>query len=114
LHLRSHGLSLAVSVTPPQNGPGGMAILILHDAAEFETRIGDAIRKATEGEIEFEQREVSGLNVTAADLPGTPGVEIGWWTDGGHLVITAGIGAVDAAASIGSRPGDGLTQHRLW
>ena len=45
------------------------------------------------------------------DVPG--GVELGWWSEGQHLVVTVGIGAVDAAIAVadGKSPSFASTAH---
>lgn len=114
-HLQDHGLSFAATVAPPQGGPpSGYAILVLHRAAEFEEALSAVIQQATERQLNFETADRQGRSVTSAVIPGSPGVELGWWNERGHLVIVAGIGGIDSTLAIAGGTAPNLTQHPLW
>jgi hypothetical protein len=113
--LQDHGLSLAVTVEPSPNGPPrAYATLVLHEAAELEGPIGQLLISATERELTFETNEISGRTVTHTTIPNSPGVQIGWWNESGHLVIVAGIDAVASALAVASGERENITTHPLW
>ncbi|MCA9052962.1 MAG: hypothetical protein KDA75_03950, partial [Planctomycetaceae bacterium] len=115
IHLRDHGLSLAATVVPQQNGPPtGYAILVLHDAARFEETVAQLIMGGTQGELDFQQADKAGRTVTFAVIPDSPGVEVGWWQESGHLVLVAGIQAVDSAIAVATGEAPNATTHPLY
>src|SRR5690606_20902677 len=83
------GLSLAVSL-PGEDGaasPMPFATLVLHHGAPLEPGLSAAIKKGAEGEIDFRTQTLDGRKVTSALIPDSPGVEMGWWLEGEHLVM---------------------------
>ena len=116
-HIEQHGLSVAVSLPGPAGPPVPSLTVVLHEAAELERVIGPAIQAvAAEEGIEFTAKEVSGQEVTIGiiPVPNTPGIEVGWWTKGSHLVITTGINAVGQVAAVSSGAAENLETHPLW
>lgn len=115
-HLTQHGVALSVTVAPP--APGGppmplpQAVLVLPEAAEFAEAIGGLLQ-GTLG-IPVETREIDGRNVQAFVVPDTPGVEVGWWAEGGHLVISSGINSIAAHVAVASGEAPNLTDNPLW
>jgi hypothetical protein len=113
-HLRNHGLSLAVALDQPAGQPPKpWAILVVHEAARYEPGVLQLAMMASRGEIQFEQTEQQGRKVTHGTLPRTPGIEVGWWTEGEHLVVVAGMQAVDAALKVAGGEAD-ITTNPLW
>ena len=115
-HLFEHGVAVSVSVAPP--APGGppmplpQALLVLPEAAEFAEPIGELLQQ-TIG-ISVESRKIGDRTVQTVLVPDTPGVEVGWWADGGHLVISAGINAIPAHVAVGNGDTPNLTGSPLW
>ena len=101
-----HGLTISIGFGPGDGPAIPYLTVIAHDAGPH----GDALNQFIEGldgGIELTKEQVSKRNVSRVLIPGTPGVEVAWWTEGQHLVITGGIGAVDAAIAVaeGQSPG---------
>ncbi|MEZ6056809.1 MAG: DUF1559 domain-containing protein [Planctomycetaceae bacterium] len=113
-HVHDHGASLAVAADLTQQGPTGGITLILHKAAEFEPALSQLIRQSAGREIEFEEVEMGTRTVTVGMVPNTPGVELAWWVEGTHIVMTAGIRASATAVAIAEGKTPNITQHRLW
>ena len=114
-HLRQHGLSLAVTVAPQPNGPpSAFAVLVLHRAASFEQPLADLLTAVSEGELNFVPEEREGRKLKKAIIPNTPGVEIAFWNERGHLLVVAGLGAVDSALAIAAGSADNITKNPLW
>ncbi|WP_166825967.1 DUF1559 family PulG-like putative transporter [Thalassoroseus pseudoceratinae] len=115
--VEQNGLSFGVSLPKPGQPPIPSLTIVLHQAADLERLIGPAIQgvAAQEG-IEFTTQEIAGQKVTSGiiPVPGTPGVELGWWTKGTHLVIAAGFDAVRQTAAVSSGNAENLQSHPLW
>ena len=99
-HLDAKGMSLSVSVDP--NGPPiPSATIVLHEAAKFRPTMIQALQPVLQmGRIELDERDVNGRKVLSTIVPQSPGVEIGFWNEGPHLVITAGINAVQTTIDV--------------
>ena len=113
------GLSLAVSVKAGEAGPPKpWVILVLHEGAELEDGLGGIIKKFTKDELTWESRTVSGRKVTRAGIPVPEGApfkpEIGWWKEGNHLVLAAGVDAVDSAVAVAAGKDPNITTSPLW
>ncbi|MEZ6063284.1 MAG: DUF1559 domain-containing protein [Planctomycetaceae bacterium] len=114
-HLEARGATLAVSLPSAQGPPLPHAMLVLHDAAKFESMLTGLARNLG-GSIraQFESKSVSGRSVTMAVIPDSPGVEIGVWAEGGHLVVVAGIDAISTAISVADGKTPNLKSNELW
>ncbi|MEX0702200.1 MAG: DUF1559 domain-containing protein [Planctomycetales bacterium] len=108
------GLSLAVSL--PGEGPQltPFATLVLHEGAPLEPGIAAAVKGAAEREVEFETRTLDGRKVTSALIPDSPGVEVGWWLEGKHLVAVVGMDAVRQQIDVATGRAPNITTNPLW
>jgi hypothetical protein len=68
---------------------------------------------ASRGQIQFEKSDLHGREVTHGTLPQGPGIEIGWWAEGEHLVVVAGLQAVENALQV-AEGGANITTNDLW
>jgi prepilin-type processing-associated H-X9-DG protein len=59
------------------------------------------------------KEKIGKRQVSRVMIPDTPGVELAWFAEGPHLVLTVGIGAVDTALSVadGKSPNFAATNH---
>jgi hypothetical protein len=112
-HVVDHGVSLAVTLGNSGGPPSPWAIVVLHDAAELEARLGQIATGAARGEINFETRTEGARTITRGMIPNSPGVEIAWWNEKGHLVVVAGINAVKSAIGVADG-GANITASPLW
>ncbi|MFQ5730642.1 MAG: DUF1559 domain-containing protein [Planctomycetaceae bacterium] len=113
------GLSLVVSVKAGDAGPPKpWVILVLHEGADLEAGLGGIVRKFSKERLVWETRTVSGRMVTRANIPVPPGApfkpEVGWWKEGGHLVIAGGVDAVDSAIAVATGRDANITTNPLW
>jgi len=114
-HLQAHGATLAVAIEPPVNGPPvAWATLVLHRAGKYEEELRELLTAASQGELRLGVEQRQGRKIAVAVIPNTPGVEVGCWNEGGHLVVVAGMGAVDAALKVAAGQAPNATQHPLW
>lgn len=100
-----HGLTASVGL-PPGDGPAiPYLTVIAHDAGPHGGVLNQFV-ELLDPNTEVLEDTVSGRMVSRFLIPETPGVEVGWWAEGEHLVLTVGISAVDAAIAVaeGSSP----------
>lgn len=114
LTLMEHGTSIAISVSGDQGPPLPYAVVVFHHGGKFEEVLSQFIKQATEGDIEFESKTVSGREVTSGVIPDSPGVEIGWWNEGEHLVFVGGLNAVENTVAVAAGKSPNITKHPLW
>ena len=116
-HVEQNGLSMALSFPAPGQPPIPSLTIVLHNAADLERVIGPSIQGiAAQENIEFTTKQIAGQQVTSGiiPIPDTPGIELGWWTSGSHLVIATGIDAVQQVAAVSSGTAENLQSHPLW
>jgi len=111
-----NGLSIAVTL-PPAEGPAPpWGVAVLPGGAGLEPRIAEAVRAIAQAQpgtsVQAEDR--SGRNVTVVRFQQLPPAELGWWTEGDHLVVAAGIGAVNNAIAVAEGRAGDVTDSRLW
>ncbi|MDA1016221.1 MAG: hypothetical protein O3A00_17415, partial [Planctomycetota bacterium] len=110
-----NGFSFGMSVPAP--GPGGPPIpygtIVIHKGANLEEALSAFVKKAAEREIEFTTKTVEGRKVTSGMLPGAP-IELGWWNEGGHLVVAIGADAVNKSISVATNKTPNITTSPLW
>ncbi len=109
-HLYQDGVSVAVSL-PEQAGPFG--VVVLHDAADLQGAVLQLINEASGGEVQTQESEVAGRAITRFLIPNVP-VEAGCWVEGSHLVVAAGIGALEQAVAIADGQTPNITNSPLW
>jgi len=115
-HLTKHGGTVAVSLADPV--PGGppvalpQAIVILKEAGQFTEVISSLVLQF--GGLDVNVRVQGNRSVESVIIPDSPGVEIAWWKEGTHMVLTAGINA--SANHIAVMTGDApdLMSGDLW
>lgn len=112
--LLDNGISMAVSVSAEQGPPMPFGVVVLPNANKFQPQLARFIQDATRNDIEFETRTVKGRKVTSGKLPNTPGMELGWWNEGVHLLIAVGSNAVENAIAVSTGDAPNLTQSPLW
>lgn len=94
------GMSLAVSVESIAGVPAPQVTLLLHGSADIEAQATALLMEGPLKSLDLKQETIAGRKVTRVAIPDTPGYEVGWWNDGGHLVIVVGGNAVEAALNI--------------
>lgn len=107
------GFSVAVTVAG-EGPPLPQGILVLHDAAELQGAVSELVQDAAGGDLQFESSVIDGLEVTHALIPGTPGVEFGWFQAGNHLALVAGMNATQAMAAVAAGKAPNITEHPLY
>lgn len=114
--MMENGLSIALTVNMEQGGPLPQAVIVLHDGAKLEPDVAKLIRKASEGDIEFEEKTLEGRKTTVGliNVRNAPPIELGWWTEGNHLVVAVGIDGVNGAVAVAAGKSPNITSSELW
>lgn len=115
-HIKNNGIRLSVALAAPQpNGPPmplPYAVLVFPQAGQFAEPLGQLIRR--NGHIETDSQEIDGRRITSFIVPDTPGVEVGWWVEGEHLMIAGGMNALPTAVAVASGDLPNITANPLW
>lgn len=115
-HVMAKGFSAAVSLSADDQGPPlPHVVVVLHEAGHMTPGLTALVRKLGEKEgIELQENDISGRQVASTIIPGTPGVEIGWWTEGSHMVIAAGISSIRATIDVAEGTTPNITASAAW
>ncbi len=110
--LSEHGASVAVAL-PEGEGPAlPYAVIVAHDAGPHAGALNELVESFGMG-AEIKTEKIGKRSITKGLIPETPGVEIGWWVEGNHLVIAVGMNAVAEAVAVaeGKSPNFASTTH---
>lgn len=111
------GYSIAVAVTPGAGPPKPWTVAVLHGGSELEGEIGRTVKSLAGKQLQFETKTIQGRKVTRADVP-APGapfrLELGWWSEGKHLVIAGGAEAIDSAIAVAEGKRENIATNALW
>ncbi len=115
------GISLSLSV--PQGKLIPRVIVVLHQAADLQPAFDVALPRLFQG-AKFEVTTIRGRRVNHGTFQNshfenggvvtTPGAELGWWTEGGHLVFAFGESGIDAALDVADGKTPPITQTANW
>jgi hypothetical protein len=115
------GISLSLSVPKGQLTP--RVVVVLHQAADLQPAFDAALPQLFKG-TQFEVTTIRGRRVnrgvfhnsrfTNGGVVSTPGSELAWWAEGGHLVIAFGEPAVDAELDVADGKAPPITQTANW
>lgn len=108
--LFQRGFSMAFAVDTISDQPAPQLTFVLHGAADLEPKLAALLAGPLQA-ANPKQGTVSGRRVTRIALPQSDGYEIGWWTDGGHLVIASGKQAIEATIAIAEGKSPNLTTN---
>jgi hypothetical protein len=90
-HLQQHGISAAASLAADGAGLTPYVVLVINRGEAIAPLIQTAASKiAEESDLHVQQSDVRGRQMFRVET-NVPGVEVCWWTEGGHLVVTGGM-----------------------
>lgn len=112
-HLGHKGVYLAVAVPAGDQGPPLPQLTIVVPAAGSAAKDLGALLGQL-GMQDFHTQTVDSRQITRGRIPSLPAAEIGWWAEEGHLVIAAGIGAVDAALQVAAGKSPNLGENPVY
>ena len=110
--LSEHGASVAIALPEGQGPAIPYAVVIAHDAGPH-VGVLDELVKSFPPDVPFQTTKVGKRSITKGLIPETPGVEIAWWAEGNHVMLTVGIDAVASALAVadGKSPNFASTAH---
>ncbi|NQV27575.1 MAG: DUF1559 domain-containing protein [Rhodopirellula sp.] len=115
-HVKNNGVRIAVALAAP--GPNGppmpmpYSVAVFPQAGRFAEPLGQLIRR--NGHIEVDSQEIDGRRISSFIVPDTPGIEVGWWVEGEHLVVAGGMNALPTAVAVASGESPNITANPLW
>ncbi len=118
--ISANGVSFALSLPDGPGPPIPQATIVLHEAAVLEPGISKFVQSLAPlvgVPLEFNNAEIQNRKVTSTVVPTGPGgppVQIGWWAEGAHLVIVAGINAVESSVAVAAGDVANLTTNATW
>ncbi len=113
-HLQDHGLSLAVAVEPPNQGPPrAWGVIVVHQAAEGAEILSELVKRIPGYEGRLGQTRLRGRTIKTLDIPEAP-VEVGWWGEKGHLLIAFGMNAIQSGLDLADGRRRDVTHNPLW
>ncbi len=108
--LFERGFSISVAVETISSRPAPQVTLVLHGSADLAPKLAALVVEPLQA-ANPKAETISGRKVTRVAIPGAVGYEIGWWTDGDHLVIAGGQQAIEAAIKIADGKSPNLTTN---
>lgn len=112
--INEKGLSIAVTPGVGEKGPQPWAVVVLHEGASLDKLLSSAIQLASNGELKPTKKTIGKRTVVRLDIPDTPGVELGWWPEGKHLVVTIGLNAIEQSLAVIDAKAPNVTANSLW
>lgn len=115
-HVKEHGVRLAVALAAP--GPNGppmpmpYSVVVFPQAGQFAEPLGQMLQQMAR--LEVESQEIDGRQISTSIIPDSPGIEVGWWVEGEHLMVAAGINALPLAVAVASGEAPNVTANPLW
>ena len=113
-HVRSHGLSMAFSLSGSGKDLAPYGTVVLHDAAPFAEELISTIRDLAEreGEIVVE-KTIEGRVVTIFATP-VPDAEVSMWLESDHLVVAAGMNASRQVIATAAGKTENISKNPKW
>ncbi len=108
------GFSLAVSPGMGDRGPQPWGVVVLHEGAALDKMMSSLVQLGANGEVKPERKTIGKRTVVRFDIPDSPGVEVGWWPEGKHLVIAVGINAIEQSLAVADAQSPNVTTNPLW
>jgi hypothetical protein len=108
------GFSIAVTPGVGEQGPQPWAVAVLHDGAALDKLISSTIQLASNGELKPTKKTIGKRTIVRLDIPDSPGVELGWWPEGKHLVVAIGLNAIEQSLAIIDAKSPNVTTNSLW
>jgi hypothetical protein len=116
------GLSVSVAFPKQQTYP--RLEVVLHQAAALEVGFNSVIPRIAGNSVKFESSVIRGRRVmrgvtetyhpVADGVAASPGPELAWWVEGGHLLFVFGEGAVEATLDVADGKAPALPTTPNW
>jgi prepilin-type processing-associated H-X9-DG protein len=119
-YVQNKGFSVAISMpNPAAGGPPAPPIpsvtVVLHEGAVLEAALNEMLKENAPPDIQINEQTIDGRKVTSIPIPDVPlPLEVSWWSEGPHLVITAGVGAAQTAINVATGKSPNITTDPNW
>ena len=115
-HIQNKGFSVAISMPNAAAGPAIPSVtVVLHDSAMMEAALNEMLKENAPPDIQINEQTIEGRKVTSIPIPDVPlPLEVSWWSEGPHLVITAGMGAAQHVISVAAGKSPNITADANW
>lgn len=119
-HIAAKGFSAAITMPQPNaDGPPAppfpTVTVVLHDSAALEAGINEMLKEHAPPDIQINEQTIEGRKVTSVPVPDAPlPIEVSWWSEGPHLVITAGMGAAQTVINVAAGNSPNITTDPNW
>ena len=108
------GFSLGVSPGMGDQGPQPFGVVVLHEGASLDKVLSSIVQLGGNGQLMLEKKTLGKRTVLRMDIPDSPGVEVGWWVEGKHLVVAVGINGIEQAIAVADGTTPNVTANPLW
>ena len=108
------GLSIAVTPGMGDQGPQPWGVVVLHEGASLGKVLESIVQLGGNGQLQAEKTTIGKRSVMRMDIPDSPGVEVGWWAEGKHLVVAVGINGIAQAIEVADGKAPNVTTNPLW
>lgn len=108
------GLSIAVTPGMGDEGPQPWGIVVLHEGASLGKVLESIVQLGGNGQLKAERKTIGKRSITRMEIPDSPGVEVGWWVEGKHLVVAVGINGIAQAIEVADGKAANVTTNPLW
>jgi hypothetical protein len=115
-HVKDNGVRLGVALAAP--GPNGppmplpYSVAVFPQAGQFAEPLGQLLQQMAR--VQVESQEIDGRQISTFIIPDSPGIELGWWVEGEHLMAAAGMNALPIAVAVASGESPNITANPLW
>ena len=108
-HLCEHDVTAGMTISTAGGPPLPFLTIVVHDGGKMEPDFGAFLKQAMGRDVEFDTEEIRERKVTSGVIPNSPGVEIGWWKEGNHLMFAAGLGAINSTLDVVTGDAENVT-----
>lgn len=110
------GASISVALPEKNQGPPiPTATIVVKGISKYEPQIRDFLSAAFEQEgLEIKAETIKGRKCFKFVIPETPGIEVGWWVEGDHLVIVVGMNPLQNSVSVAAGDSPNVTTNALY
>lgn len=112
--ISDNGLSVAISPGVGERGPQPWGVVVLHQGASLDKLVSSLVQMGTQGQVKPERKTIGKRTVVHFVIPDSPGVEVGWWPEGKHLVVAVGMNAIEQAIAVADGKAANVTKNDLW
>jgi hypothetical protein len=115
-HVKDNGVRLGVALAAP--GPNGppmplpYSVAVFPQAGQFAEPLGQLLQQMAG--VQVESQEIDGRQISTFIIPDSPSIELGWWKEGEHLMVAAGVNALSTAVAVASGELPNITANPLW